>query len=100
MALQIKVATKYEVNLTPIFLDDFEDILYVYKIHRFVEFVKRQFTSYWQPSDYDDIPTAIEIDKAEVEEYLKDKNAKYRDTFESLLELADYNNDFIHIELK
>ena len=102
MGLCINAAIKYDVETSPVYLNDVPDGAnggtYIGKILDFLRLL-RTFKSYWQDRE-EDIPRVIEVDKSDILDYIDENHdSVYKETLEYILQISDENNDFIHLEI-
>ena len=102
MGLCINTAIRYDVETSPVYLNDVPNEAsgdtYIDKILDFLRLL-RTFDSYWQDRE-DDIPRVVEVNKSDILDYLdKNSDSVYKETLEYILQISDENNDFIHLEI-
>lgn len=102
MGLCINTAIRYDVETSPVYLNDIPNEAsgntYIDKILDFLRLLKT-FKSYWQDRE-EDIPRVVEVDKSDILDYLdENSDSVYKETLEYILQISDKNNDFIHLEI-
>ena len=102
MGLCINTAIRYDVETSPVYLNDVPNEAsvdtYIDKILDFLRLL-RTFDSYWQDRE-DDIPRVVEVNKSDILDYLDENpNSVYKETLKYILQISDENNDFIHLEI-